>query len=947
MIHRRLLLPVLALLLQASVAWAQKLPSPREHFGFDIGEDYQLATYTQTEAYVKKLAQSDRTKFVDIGLTEEGRHQFMLIVSSPENIQKLDRYKEISQKLARAEGLSDEQARALAAEGKAVIWIDGGLHATETVGAHQLIETIWQLVSRQDAETQRILDKNIILLVHANPDGQELVSNWYMRERKPKNRSLSHLPRLYQKYVGHDNNRDFYMMNMKESQNISRQLFVEWIPQIMYNHHQRGPAGSVLAGPPYRDPFNYVYDPLLVTSIDAVGAAMNNRLNAEGKPGYTQRAGSQFSTWWNGGLRTTPYFHNMVGLLTEIIGGPTPEEVPLVPQRLMPNGATPNPVAPQKWHFRQSIDYSVSLNYAVLNYAARHTDELLYNIYRMGRNAIERGSKDYWALSPKHVDAINAAHQKDQAREKPKEGARAEETGGDVTLGRGTGIPAKYFDAVLKDPALREPRAYVLPADQPDFPTAVNFVNALIRSGILVHKATAAFTAAGKQYPAGSYVVQTAQAFRPHVMDMFEPQEHPNDFQYQGGPPIRPYDAAGWTLAYQMGVQFDRILEGLEGPFQRVPYGEVQTPRGQLQAAAAVAGYMLSAKANNSFLAVNDLLQAGAEVYRMPQAGADQGAFFVVASDKARPVIDKAAAAYGLVVNGVAQRPAGATQKVSPMRIALWDTYGGSMPSGWVRWLMEQYHFPVQLVYPKDIDAGDLHKKYDVILFVTRAIPAPGAGANAESRGYGEGEPKPEDIPAEYRGHLGKLTAEKSVPALKKFMEAGGTVVTVGTSTSLAYHLGLPVRNALVEMAPAGVEKPLPATKYYIPGSVLRVSYATGQPATWGMPATGDVYFDNSPVFKITPDAIARGEVKPLAWFSSGKPLRSGWAWGQAYLQDGVAAFEAPVGAGKLYAFGPEITFRGQAHGTFKLLFNQLYGTGETPAGTTKSTKAAGEKVTE
>jgi len=254
-----------ALLLVIHVIFAQSIPSPKDHFGFNIGDDYKLANYTQTEAYFKKLSASDRTMLVDIGLTEEGRHQYMLIVSSPENIKQLKRYKEISQQLGRAKGLTDQQARSLAAEGKSVIWIDGGLHATEVVGAHQLIETMYQLVTRTDPETMFILENDIILLTHANPDGQELVSDWYMREPDPKKRATN-IPRLYEKYVGHDNNRDFYMMNMKESQNISRQLFVEWIPQIMYNHHQRGPAGSVLAGPPYRDPFNYVYDPLTATS---------------------------------------------------------------------------------------------------------------------------------------------------------------------------------------------------------------------------------------------------------------------------------------------------------------------------------------------------------------------------------------------------------------------------------------------------------------------------------------------------------------------------------------------------------------------------------------------------------------------------------------------------------------------------------------------------------
>lgn len=392
---------------------------PREHFGFNIGDDYKLATYTQTEAYFKKLAASNRTKLVDIGMTEEGRHQYMLVVSSPENIKKLEQYKKISQQLARAENMSDEQAKALAAQGKPVVWIDGGLHATETVGAHQLIETAYQLVSRTDPETMRILDNTIILLVHCNPDGQELVSNWYMRNQDVQKRD-TRVPVLYQKYIGHDNNRDFYMMNMKETQNMSRQQYVEWMPQIIYNHHQTGPAGTVVAGPPYRDPFNFNYDPLVITSLDGIGAAMITRLNAEGKPGYTRRSGSVYSTWWNGGLRTTPYFHNMIGILTEIIGSPTPASIPLVPDRLVPNDATPNPITPQAWHFRQSIDYSVSLNYAVLNHAVNESQNLLFNFYKMGKNSIVRGQQDNWTLSPKHAASIKAAAQADQRMQQPE-----------------------------------------------------------------------------------------------------------------------------------------------------------------------------------------------------------------------------------------------------------------------------------------------------------------------------------------------------------------------------------------------------------------------------------------------------------------------------------------------------------------------------------------------
>src|SRR5439155_1339756 len=262
-------------------------------------------------------------------------------------------------------------------------------------------------------------------------------------------RSTGGIPRLYQKYIGHDNNRDFYIVNQPETENMTRILFHEWFPEIVYNHHQTGPAGAVLFAPPFRDPFNYFFDPLVPMGIDALGAAMHGRFEAEGKPGATMRRGANYSTWWNGGLRTSTYFHNMIELRRDSI---TPARGP-----------------------------------------------------------------------------------------------------------RGGAVPTKYF-AILRDPDERDPRGYVLPADQPDFLTATKFVNTLIKNGITVMRASQPFDVKGKRYPSGSFVIKTAQAFRPHVLDMFEPQDHPNDFQYPGGPPIPPYDNAGYTLAFQMGVQFDRIL---------------------------------------------------------------------------------------------------------------------------------------------------------------------------------------------------------------------------------------------------------------------------------------------------------------------------------------------------------------------------------------------------
>ena len=875
---------------------AQSIPSPKSHFGFSIGDNYQLATFSQTEAYLKKVAAvSPRMKLQSIGKTEEGRNQYMAIVSDPANIKNLAKYKAISQKMARAEGLSESEASQLAKEGKAVVWIDGGLHATETVGIHQWIETMYQFLTRNDEETQRILKNTIILFVHANPDGQELVSSWYMRNEDTLKRSYANLPRLYQKYIGHDNNRDFYMMNMSESKNMSRQQYIEWMPQFLYNHHQTGPMGTVVAGPPYRDPFNYVYDPLLVTGIDAIGAAMSSRLNAEGKPGYTMKGGSAYSTWWNGGLRTTAYYHNIIGVLTEIIGSPTPMKIPLVPQRLIPNSGLPFPITPQKWLFRNSIDYSISMNYAMLNYAARYKDEVLMNIYKMGRKSIENGSKDYWTLSPKKVELIQELYRTDIKNPE----ARIDT------------LPLAYYAKIYQNQSLRDSRAYVIPADQST--SAVAFINILIQSGIRIEKATTAFEIAGKKYPAGSYVVKTNQAFRPHVLDMFEPQDHPNDFLYPGGPPVRPYDSAGWTPAYTMGVKFDRILEAVDMPLETLPYGVLEKAVGGFPA-GNFAYYGFSTQNNASFSLVNEALKAGLELTK------NKDHFVIKSSDAAKKLLAEGSLKYGIKVQGLSA--SSATIPVKTRRIALWDTYGGSMSAGWVRWILEQHQFTFSLLYAKEIDLGNLKSKYDVIVFMGGAIP--GLKGQTVSRDDSfEREPKEADIPTEYHAQMGKIT-EKSIPSLKAFLEAGGDIVTIGSSANLAYHLGLPVRNALVEMV-AGKERNLPGEKFYIPGSVMQVAVDPDTRANWGMSTKADVYFGMSPVFKLQPDAIAQQVVKPLAWYASDKTLRSGWAFGQAYLQDGVAAFEAKVGAGKLFVYGPEITFRGQTHSTFKLLFNQLY----------------------
>jgi zinc carboxypeptidase len=929
---------------------APKVSTPKEQFGHDVGADYVLVNYTKYEEYLKKMdAQSERMLVQDIGKTEEGRTEYTAIITSPENHRKLPLIKEANRKLAMAEGLTDEQARQLARDGKAVVWIDGGLHATEVLGAQQLIETIYRLNTRNDPETLRILNDTVILCTLVNPDGMELVSNWYMRKPDEKARSTNGIPRLYQKYIGHDDNRDFYMMNMSESTNANRMMYREWFPVIMYNHHQTGPAGAVLFAPPFRDPFNYNFDPLVVLGIDMVGSAIHTRLAAEGKPGAVMRSGAPYSTWFNGGIRTTSYFHNQIGILTESIGNPTPVEIPFVLDMQLPRADVPNPIKPGPFPFRTAVEYSVTNNYAILDIASKRHEDFLFNMYKMGKNAIEKGNRDNWTIHPKRIEAAREAIEAASGRSQGGDniGPRAALGGrGGGGGGRGAGAPLAVYENVLHDPKMRDPRGFIIPSDQPDFPTATKFVNVLIKGGITVHRATSAFTVNGKQYPAGSYVVKAAQAFRAHLMDMFEPQDHPDDIPYPGGAPRPPYDVTGYNIAYSMGIKYDRILDGFDGPFEKIP-DLAPVPAGKVTQAPNGGGYLLSHQVNDAFVAVNRLLKANEEVYWLKaatSAGGKQypiGTMYITAKATTFPILQKLASDKGLVFDAVPSKPAGDSMRLKPVRIGLWDQYGGSMPSGWTRWMFEQYEFPFEVVYPQTLDAGNLNSKFDVLVFVDGGIPArDGAAAGGGGGGFGGGQPDPESIPAEFRGWLGRVTVAKTVPELKKFVENGGTILTIGSSTALGYHLGLPIRDALVETV-NGVSRPLPREKYYVPGSILEAKIDNTNPLAYGMEEHAMVFYDESPAFRLKPEAALKG-LKPVAWYDSATPLRSGWAWGQQYLDQAVSIVEGPVGKGRVVLFGNEVNWRGQPHGTFKLLFNGIYyGSAETAGGAPRSTEAA------
>src|SRR5689334_14818749 len=483
---------IAATLATASVAFpsAQRsIPSPAAVIGWEPCADYKLATYEQIEDYVRRLAAAapDRVRLVDMGKTTEGRTKVLAVVSSEDNLRQLDRFKSIARRLALARDgtrpLTDEEARALARGGKAVVWIDFGLHSIEVAHAQTAPLLLYKAVADESAEMQFIRDNVILLLVaNMNPDGTTMVANWY-REHLGKPWE-SRLPELWHKYVGHDDNRDWYMMNQIETRNSARQLYTEWFPQIVYNQHQTGPFPSRILVP---------------------------RLDEEGKRGAVSRIG--FDTWWNGGMRTAPYFHNIVGILTETSHASAtpasydPKTFPrffpgtTVPT-LEPTTFYPSPYLGGDWHLRDSCNIMLTTSMAALHIGATRRQEWLYDIYQMGRDAIR---------------------------------ANARET-------------------------------FVIPAEQWDAGTAVKLVNVLRLGGIDVERAQAPFSAGGRRYGAGSFVIRGAQTFEPYVKDLLTPQVYPDMRLYPGGPPKRPYDITGWTLSYQMGVRADRIAEAVAVP---------------------------------------------------------------------------------------------------------------------------------------------------------------------------------------------------------------------------------------------------------------------------------------------------------------------------------------------------------------------------------------------
>ena len=853
----------LALLAAAVVLPAAQrgVPTPASVIGWEPCADYKLATYEQIEDYFRALAAAapSRMRLVEIGKTTEGRTQILAVISSEENIRQLGRYKDISRKLALARDgdrpLTDEQARALAHDGKAVVWIDFGLHSSEVAHGQTASLLAFKTVTEESDEMRAIRDSVILILVpNMNPDGTTMVASWY-RENLGKPWE-SRLPELWHKYVGHDDNRDWFMMNQIETRNSARQLYSEWFPQIVYNHHQTGPFPSRIFVPPFDDPMNPNIPPLVMRGVNLVGDAMTRRLDQEGKRGAVSRIG--FDTWWNGGMRTAPYFHNMIGILTETShASATPATYdPATFPKVFPGTAVPtlepttyypSPYRGGEWHLRDSCDIMVTTSMAALDIGARRRQEWLYDIYQMGRDAIR---------------------------------ANARET-------------------------------FIIPAEQWDRGTAVKLVNALRLGGIDVERATERFGAGGKQYGAGSFIIHGAQPFEPYVKDLLTPQVYPDTRLYPGGPPKRPYDVTGWTLPYQMGVRVDRVAEAVTVAAEKMDADGERLERGG-DGIFMPHSFAIDTRANDAFLVVNRLLKAGATISRTTgpiNVGGEQwpaGTFVV--SSRAGYNLYEDARIPGVRLGDV---PSGALdmRRIRMPRIGLYHAWGGNMDEGWTRWLLEQFEFPYTGVFDRDVRAGNLRARFDVILL-------PDATFDQMLNGL-----PPGSMPEAYTGGM----TARGVSNLRDFVAQGGTLVAMDRAAELPLEaFGLPIRDVTADVRD---------TDFYAPGSILRIAVDPSQPIAYGMPPEAAAFFINSPAFSMerrhlgaggNAAAPASGELHVVAKYPAGNLLMSGWMLGERIIAGRAAVVEAHVEKGRVVLLGFRSGHRGQTHGTYKLLFNSV-----------------------
>ena len=816
------------------------VPSPREILGFDVGESGNLAEWSQITGYFERLAAaSPMVRLERIGTTTQDRPMIMAVITSEANQQRLDEIRANQARIADPRDVSPDELERLIDGQPAVAFIGASLHGNEIMATQMSMELAHDLVT--DPELQRSLEDVVLLLVPGmNPDGLDITRDWWLTTRGTQ-WTGARMPWLYHFYVGHDNNRDFFMVTQPETQAVTEVLYRQWFPEVVYDVHQMGNRDARYFIPPFDDPLNPNIHPLIVRMTNLVGVQMALDLTEAGKTGIVHQ--DTYDLWWHGGGRTVPARHNMIGILSEAAsadyGDPIQQDTADLEQP-MAGSMFPEPWAGGEWRPRDIVEYELISAKSLVNLLARQRMQFVRNFARLAQEQVEEG----------------------------REGG---------------------------------PFAYVVPSDQADPGSAAEMLRVLQKGGIEIHEARAPFSAGGQSYPEETRVVLMAQPFRAHAKDLLETQAYPDIRAYPGGPPDVPYDVAGWTLPYAMGVEAVAVDE----PFATEALGAIDsisvhpgTVRGERGALA----YALDPRMNAANRAVHEVLQAGGQVnfasIEMREGGVSWpvGAPLVWGMPDLRERVERWAQEWGLDATALEKLPHEGFER---LRVGLYKPWTGSMDEGWTRFIFDQWEVPYDTLQDARIRQGNLAGQYDVLVI-------PDLTYESMIRGL-----DPDDNPPEYAGGLG----EEGAAALAEFVREGGTLVLLDSSSEFAIReLGVSVRDITPDRPDAAA--------WYAPGSLLRVRWDSTHPLAYGMPEESAVYYARSPVFEVEPGAE---NVTVVARYPERDLLLSGYAQSEEQVAGKAALIEAEVGQGKVVMFGFRPQHRAQPHETFKVFFNSLY----------------------
>jgi len=854
----------------AACAVAADIQPPEAMIGHTVGADFKLARYEKIRDYFEYVAKnSSRVNVRHIGRTTERQNMIIADITDDASPERLQRAMEYQAQIADPRLITDaREEKDLVHNAKVVVLINCNLHSTEIASSQMAMELLYDLATGTSPEIKAILEKVVVILIpSANPDGLNKVIDWY-------NRSLGKpwegtgMPWLYHTYAGHDNNRDWYMLNLKETRLVTQVIYKQWLPNIVYDIHQMGNSGARFFVPPFYDPKNPNVHPLNDHLLMIIGGHMGAALTRAGKTGILNSA--MYDNWWQGGFRTTTYRHNMIGILTEAasvsIASPVFQRKSQLRGRArgMSDYAIatnfPEPWPGGWWRLRDIVEYEKIACMSLFTLSARYHDLVKSNTIKQARDAIERGKTE-------------------------------------------------------------PPFAWLVPPDHSDPRTLVEMLSVLHATGVEVHQAEKEFSADGVPYPAGTYILYCAQPYRAHVNDMMEPQVYPNRSSYPGGPPEAPYDIAGWTLPLQMGVRRVSVDRPFEARAEKLDV--IRLPRGEVtEAPDMTRGYVVRAGATDDYRFANRLFKAGIRFFIIPfqtrwstvaKMDVACGSFFIPYAESIDERLPNLIDGISTVVTGISKSYSEvktALRSMSPPRTGLYQPWTASMDEGWTRLVLDNFEFDYTSVHNAEIRAGRLGDRYDCLV-----LPSISSGSIIRGRSVDTTEPQ-------YVGGIGS----EGVVELQDFVKRGGTLVCIGNSCNLPIgYFNIPVKNILSGKS---------SKDFYCPGSILRIWVDREHPIGYGSPEWVSGYFRRSQAFELTETSgkstknarkpEVRYPARVVARYSDTVLLQSGWIRGEDLIADKPAIVEVQYGEGKIILLGFAVQYRGQSHGTFRLLFNSI-----------------------